>query len=41
VFYADIIKVDQDVAYVVMVVYVCYNLLFLIFHLLFLDSCHL
>jgi hypothetical protein len=42
VFYIDVAKVDRDVAYVAMVVYVCCKCLFLMFHLLFrrmLQSC--
>jgi len=35
VFHADIAKVDQDVAYVAMVVHVCCKLLFPLFHLFF------
>jgi hypothetical protein len=35
VFQMDVAKVDWDVAYVVMVVQVCYEGLFLMFHLCF------
>jgi hypothetical protein len=35
VFHADIVKVDRDIAYVAMVVYVCCKLLFLMFYLFF------
>jgi hypothetical protein len=35
VFRMDAAKVDQDVAYVAMVVHVCCKLLFLMFHLFF------
>jgi hypothetical protein len=35
VFHMDVTKVDQNVAYVSMVVHVCYKLLFLMFHLFF------
>jgi hypothetical protein len=33
VFHTDVIKVDRDVAYVAMVVHVCYKRLSLMFHL--------
>jgi hypothetical protein len=35
VFHKDVAKVDQDVAYVAMVVHICFKLLFLMFHLFF------
>ena len=35
VFYIDIAKVDRDVAYVAMVIHVCYKRLFQKFHLFF------
>jgi hypothetical protein len=35
VFYMDVAKVDRDVAYVAMVVHVCYKLLFPMFYLFF------
>jgi hypothetical protein len=35
VFHADVAKVDQDVAYIAMVVHVCCKLLFLMFYLFF------
>ena len=37
-FHADVAKVDQDVAYVAMVVHVCYKLMFPMLYL-FLDIC--
>jgi hypothetical protein len=39
IFHIDVAKVDRDVAYVVMVVHVCCNLLFPMFHLFFSDVC--
>jgi hypothetical protein len=38
-FYKDVAKVDCDVAYVAMVVHVCYKLMFPMFNLFFLDVC--
>jgi hypothetical protein len=35
VFHMDVVKVNRDVAYVAMVVYVCCKLLFPMFHLFF------
>jgi hypothetical protein len=35
VFYVDVVKVDQDVAYVAMVVHVCCKLLFVMFSVVF------
>jgi hypothetical protein len=35
VFYMDIAKVDRNVAFIAMVVHLCYNLLFLMFHQFF------
>jgi hypothetical protein len=35
VFHMDVVKVDRDVAYVAMVIYVCCQLLFSMFHLFF------
>jgi hypothetical protein len=35
VFHMDIAKVDRDIAYVAMVVHVCFKILFSTFHLLF------
>ena len=35
VFYMDVAKVDRDIAYVAMVVHVCYKLMFPMFHLFF------
>jgi hypothetical protein len=37
-FYTDVAKVDRDVAHVAMVVHVCCNLLFSIFHLFFFPT---
>ena len=34
-FHVDVAKVDRDIAYVAMVVHVCYKLLFLLFQLFF------
>ena len=36
---ADVVKVDRDVAYVIMVIHVCCKLLFPIFQLFFPDVC--
>ena len=38
-FLVDIAKVNRDVAYVAMVVYICCKLMFLIFHLFLPDVC--
>jgi hypothetical protein len=38
VFYMDIAKVDKDVAYVAMAIYVCFKCMFQMFHL-FSDVC--
>jgi hypothetical protein len=35
VFFMDVTKIDRDIAYVAMIVYVCCKRLFLMFHLLF------
>jgi hypothetical protein len=39
VFEMDVIKLDQDVAYVAMVVHVCCKCLFPMFHLYFSNVC--
>ena len=38
-FHTDVAKVDQDVAYVAIVVHVCCKLMFSMFHLFFSDVC--
>jgi hypothetical protein len=41
VFYTDVVKVDQDVAYVAIVIHVCCKFLFALFHLCFFpDVCY-
>ena len=34
-FHVDVVKIDRDISYVALVVYVCYKRLFKMFHLFF------